>query len=583
MKKLILSFFILTHLTLFSQISWESAVTIPTPFSKYIRTCKIEHGAAAGDILLTYSDKDHSGNIWMIRSSDLGLTWSIPVIIVKSPKMSNGEYVFNANMIQLEDERLMLVYQHRWDPGTIATKSYTAVCYSSDGGHTWTAEDKTPTVCVWEGRPIQVHNDKDGDGNNDIYIYFTQEVTPTFFPPEDCSQNYSVGRAVAYIVSYDNGKTWNTNTSERFSGRIIHRNYNSEINSQGGMPTMAELPNHRIAVVAEAPKGSSYAFASWVIASDPYDYDFDNIQGNWTSIDYNVNKQNAVTDSNGFILPSSVTLKYDNYVYPNNPANLWKMSTVYGNAPFTCVMPNGLIAYSQNSSQKILVFVANANGRNSVAVANPFGSSNTFYSSIIPISDNMVLCTAQDADANSMIYLCRGQIAKDLTPPTTPGIPRIVKSINNTYTFDWTGSTDNIIVAGYELWGDDKLLATTRWDNSVQVEIQPSSVSQVKVRARDYQGNYSAFSSPLTLISGMNPTSYKSLNVYPTIADRYVHISNSFSNNQVSLYAISMLGVKTLLTVESNSTADLSNITSGCYQLLLTDGDQQYKALIIKR
>lgn len=583
MKVRILFFFFILSFPVFAQISWGAPITIATPFSKYIRTCKIERGASAGDILLTYSDRDHGGNIWMIRSSDLGLTWGSPVILVKSPRLSDGEYVFNANMIQLEDERLMLVYQHRWDPGTIATKSYTAVCYSSDGGYTWTVEDKTPTVCVWEARPIQVHNDKDGDGNNDIYIYFTQEVTPTFYPPEDCNQTYSVGRAIAYIVSYDNGKTWNTNTTERFSGRIIHRNYNGEINSQGGMPTMAELPNHRIAVVAEAPKGSSYAFASWVIASDPHDYDFDNIRGSWCSIDYNVNIKNAVYDTNGYIDPSSVTLTYDNNVYPTNPLNLWKMSNVYGNAPFTCVMPNGLIAYSQNSSQKILVFVANANGRNSIAVANPFGSSNTFYSSIIPINDNTVLCTAMDADANSKIYLCRGQIVKDLTPPTTPGIPRIVRGSNNTYTFDWTVSTDNIIVAGYELWGDDKLLATTRWDNSVQVEIQPSIASQVKVRARDYQGNYSAFSSPLTFISGNKPIHYKSLNVYPTIADKYVHISNSFSSNHVSLYAISMLGVKTMLTIESNSTADLSNITSGCYQLMLTDGDLQYKALIIKR
>jgi|GEM_PF-2130006 len=584
MKALTTCFFLLLYFLSFAQISWEGAVTIDTPYSKYIRTCKIERGPAAGDILLTYSDRQHGGNIWMIRSNDLGINWSAPVKLVASPRLSDGEYVFNANMIQLQDNRLMLCYQHRWDPGTIATKSYTGIRYSSDGGYTWTEEQQTPTTCVWEARPIQVYNDINADGNNDIYIYYTQEVNPTYYRPEYSTQEYSIGRAIAYIVSYDNGVSWQTNSNERFSGRIIHRNYNGQNKSQGGMPTMVELPDHRIAVVAEAPNGSTIAFASWVTASDPHDYDFDNIQGAWSSVNYKVNIQNAVYDGDGYINPSSVTLLTDPNVYPNNVNNLWKMSTVYGNAPFTCALPNGLIAYSQNSNQKIRVFVANAYGKNSVEITRPFSNDfNTFYSSIIPISDNMVLCTAQDYDTNSKIYLNRGYINKDVISPTTPGIPSITSVIGNRYTFGWSKSTDNIVVSHYEIWNNNELLATTRWDNFVQIDTQSMTAYQIKVRARDYQGNYSAFSQSLDFVTAISATGYQPLEVYPTIVDNFVSIRQSSELISPELSIISMLGQCTSLRINADKSVNLSGLPPGIYQLVLRDGERKYITKIIKR
>jgi hypothetical protein len=571
------------HLGVSAQITWETPRTIPTPYSKYIRTCKIDRGPAAGDILLTYSDRQHGGNIWMIRSSDLALTWSDPVRLLQSPKISDGEYIFNANIIQLQDDRLMLCYQHRWDPGTIATKSYTGIRYSSDGGYTWSDEQKTPNTCVWEARPIQVHNDKNGDGHNDIYIYYTQEVNPTFYRPEHCNQQYSVGRAVAYIVSYDNGVTWQTNSSERFSGRIIHRNYNGQPDSQGGMPTMVELPNHRIAVVAEAPKGNSIAFASWVTASDPYDYDFDNIQGDWCSVNYNVNINQANYDGDGYVIPSSVTLIPDLNVYPNNPINLWKMSNVYGNAPFTCVLPNGRIAYSQNSNQKIRVFVADVNGKNSVEVARPFSNTyNTFYSCIIPISENMVLVTAHDYDDCSQIHINRGTIIKDSSSPTTPGRPEITGIDGNIYTLEWTKSYDNLIVSHYEVWNNNDLLATTRWDNFIKIDTQAMSEYNIRIRAHDYQGNYSLFSQTLNFVTGLSEKTYRSLTVYPSITHDLVRINHE-GIEHATVYLISMLGNIIDLKVAQNGTVNFSDFAPGIYQIVVSVGSIRYTAKIIKQ
>jgi len=67
MKVLTTCYFLLLYFLSFAQISWEGAVTIDTPYSKYIRTCKIERGQAAGDILLTYSDRQR-GYTWRIST-----------------------------------------------------------------------------------------------------------------------------------------------------------------------------------------------------------------------------------------------------------------------------------------------------------------------------------------------------------------------------------------------------------------------------------------------------------------------------------------------------------------------------------
>ena len=392
-----------------------------------------------------------------------------------------------------------------------------------------------------------------------------------------------MGRAIAYIVSYDNGVTWQTNSTERFSGRIIHRNYNGQSDSQGGMPTMVELPNHRIAVVAEAPKGSTIAFASWVTASDPYDYDFDNIQGDWCSVDYKVDISQASYDGDGYVIPSGVTLIADPNVYPNKAQNLWKMSSVFGNAPFTCVLPNGRIAYSQNSSQKIRVFVADVNGKNSVEVARPFSNDySTFYSSIIPISDDMVLVTAHDYTDCSQIHLNRGIIIKDTSAPTTPGTPQITAIEGNKYTLEWTKSYDNLIVSHYEVWNDHELLSTTRWDNFVTIDTQLLAEYNIKVRARDYQGNYSLFSQTLNFTTSINNPAYKELKIYPALVKDILHVQHKMPDNG-TLQLISMMGNSIYKEIAIDGSVDLSNLSPGIYLLVLNDGNQNYTTKIIKQ
>ena len=58
-----------------------------------------------------------------------------------------------------------------------------------------------------------------------------------------------------------------------------------------------------------------------------------------------------------------------------------------------------------------------------------------------------------------------GQNSQRYIGSTAPGIPTISMIEGNKYTLNWTKSTDNYIVSHYEVWNDNELLASTRWDN----------------------------------------------------------------------------------------------------------------------
>jgi len=259
------------------------------------------------------------------------------------------------------------------------------------------------------------------------------------------------------------------------------------------------------------------------------------------------------------------------------------MSSVYGNAPFACVLPNGRIAYTQNSSQKIRAFVADVNGKNSVEMPRPFSNDyNTFYSCITPISDNMVLITAHDYTDCSKIHLNRGRIAKDTLAPTAPGIPTISAIEGNKYTLNWTKSTDNYIVSHYEVWNDNELLARTRWDNFITIDIQHMSQYNIKVRAQDYQGNYSPFSETLVFTASLSNPTDKTLKVHPTVVPDKIQIQHNNLTDK-TLHITSILGKTVVKQIASDGVVNLAELNPGIYLLSLKDGKQTYTTKIIKK
>ncbi|MET8157558.1 cellulose binding domain-containing protein [Sphaerisporangium sp. NPDC005289] len=97
----------------------------------------------------------------------------------------------------------------------------------------------------------------------------------------------------------------------------------------------------------------------------------------------------------------------------------------------------------------------------------------------------------------------------DPQPPTTPGTPTATVTCGSV-TLTWTASTDNVGVTGYEIWrapgatgGTFALVGTTTTTSFTQSGV---GVYRFQVRARDAAGNYSAFTSPVTVYVPACPT-----------------------------------------------------------------------------
>ncbi|SEO29876.1 BNR repeat-like domain-containing protein [Gemmobacter aquatilis] len=378
-------------------IAWGERITLTPPVGsgRYPRLLQIRKGAHAGDLLLFYQTQMTGGDFWMYRSTDNGYNWGQPVLVNKA---GNGWNYASCNVIQLEDGRLMMSMQRRLRGSNLAQDYYIDVRYSADGGQSWGAAQTVFQGANWEGRPIQVPHDANGDGARDIYLFFTQRAVPTNVPTAQASRADDYGRAVAWVASYDGGRSWTDPNPERFTGRIVQRNFQeapgkgATDDSGGGMPTPFVLPGPRIAFVAEQIEKAA---SPYVVASDPGDWDWISpaFQGAWTSADYN-----GIGDDS---------------VYPARTTNAWRMNDKeFGGAPYGTVLPDGRVVVSVNTKLRINVWVGDRNARNFSEQARPFGAERSFYSFIEPLSDREILVGAGPVDEGdgSFIYLRRGRI-----------------------------------------------------------------------------------------------------------------------------------------------------------------------------
>lgn len=88
----------------------------------------------------------------------------------------------------------------------------------------------------------------------------------------------------------------------------------------------------------------------------------------------------------------------------------------------------------------------------------------------------------------------------DTIPPAVPGPIEVMGRTLTSVELSWGPSTDNDMLAGYEVFVDDEFLINTGIDTvCVLSGLQCDVEYTVKVRAVDASGNYSAFSDPLVV------------------------------------------------------------------------------------
>lgn len=548
-----------------SEITWTEEYTLTGTF-KYIRLCKVTKGIAVGDIIMTYFQSDHSAPFGMRRSKDQGRTWSNETIFMTNDATY---YYVNPSILQLDDGRLMLSYckRSKLTPNLVSNEG-PCVKFSTDGGYTWGAETFICWGGAYEPTTIQVPNDKNGDGNNDIYLFWSMAIiNQSYDLSVTSSDTANRGFACGVVASYDNGKTWNNFMPTKLGARIVHRNFNEPasgtfLGSKGNMPTPVLLPNHRIGVACEAVDKSN---SPWFTVSDENDWDWENFQGQqWSSYTYFGYPPYSANDQN---------------VYPTDRNKCWRPTytdSTFGGAPYTCVLPNGKIAFSQNSGQNINVFVGDAYGKNSKQQTDPFqDKANSFYSCIISLNDHEVIVAAHDNTDMTHAYIRIGEITKDTQAPTQPKNVTWTK-IGDNYQVNWTASTDNIVVYKYEVYVNGTLVKTVLWDNFATISGLDNNVNYTfTIRAIDYQGNYSQLSTGLAdVIQSEN------VNIFPNPAKSQIQIQTSF--NDYSTVIMSIDGKKLITPSVNAKSVDISGLRNGIYFISIEQNGTKITKKFIK-
>ena len=101
------------------------------------------------------------------------------------------------------------------------------------------------------------------------------------------------------------------------------------------------------------------------------------------------------------------------------------------------------------------------------------------------------------------------QLPVDNTAPTAPGKPKSLFTSRTYVDLSWKGSTDNITVAGYEVWINNVKKYITE-DTTIRVDSLTPNVAYIfRIKAFDYRNNVSAFGDTLKVTTGAYGLQYK--------------------------------------------------------------------------
>lgn len=617
-----------THIIAQSTITWTFEKTLTdVENTKYIRLCKIERGVDQGTIIMTYFKQGSGHPFGMRRSTDNGRNWTDEVLFVgggsNTGNWQAGKFIYvNPAIINLDDGRLMLSYckrtNNRNNPGqgggefSKVKDSGVAVRFSSDGGYNWGNETHIAYGGEYEPKAIQVPNDSNEDGHNDIYVYWSMaHIDLDGTTVDQASKLNQEGFSTGVVVSYDNGASWETFRDEvmgsdgesyALGARSIFRNFeeandddidldgsydggNVYYYSKGNMPTPFLLPDHRVGVVTECVGKTR---SPWVNISQPNDWDWDEHKDKfWSQYDFaGFTSKDSVVDENYYLYDAD---ELDNdKIYPTNRNRVFQPAVhldgsgapKWGGAPYADVMPNGEIVYAFNSSNKVRVFTADAYGENSALQDLPFPQGKSFFPCVIPISDTEILVAAHvkldGTSTGGHTLVSIGQIDKDLEKPTVP--QNLSTSIQgNSFLLNWDKSTDNIIVHKYLVSVNGELVKTVLWDNFTTLEGLNVSNSYVfSVRAVDYQGNVSD-----EIVLDLEEVVPPLASISPIPALNELHI-NLLHNGTTAIRILSVTGALLLETqLKSSGVLDISALPSGMFYIdMEQNGSRMTKRLM---
>ncbi len=117
----------------------------------------------------------------------------------------------------------------------------------------------------------------------------------------------------------------------------------------------------------------------------------------------------------------------------------------------------------------------------------------------------------------------------DTTAPSVPTGLSVTSVSDTSFEVTWQASTDNVMVAGYEVYLDGNLVATVTNTQYVFTNLNPATTYSVCIKAKDTSGNKSACSTPLSVTTN-NAVNYILQETFDDCANMAFDIVNEASN-----------------------------------------------------
>jgi chitodextrinase len=182
----------------------------------------------------------------------------------------------------------------------------------------------------------------------------------------------------------------------------------------------------------------------------------------------------TVPDTTPPSVPAGVSVQAPAY---NQAKVTWSASTDTGGS--------GLVGYRVYRDGGATALAAIAVGTLSYTDTSVVGS--TAYSYTVSAYDG-----AGNESAKSAAVNITTPVPPDTTPPSTPGALHTTTVTLTSVALAWTASTDNVAVAGYQVYRDGTLLASPQSTIYVDASVTYGTTYQYTVKAIDPSGNVSA-------------------------------------------------------------------------------------------
>jgi chitodextrinase len=200
----------------------------------------------------------------------------------------------------------------------------------------------------------------------------------------------------------------------------------------------------------------------------------------------------AYDQTNNESLPSEeVSVKIPDIMTPTTPGNLTLNST-----------SNTQVAFSWTASTDNVDVTGYDVARNNVVVGQP--TTNAFVDKTTsPGMTYHYTVKARDASGNVSTWSNPLSVSVPLVPlqdMISPSVPQnlTLNSTSNTQVaFSWTASTDNVDVTGYDVARNNVVIGQPTTNAFVDKTTSPGMTYHYTVKARDANGNVSAWSAPL--------------------------------------------------------------------------------------